>query len=300
MAENRLFQMVYLLMEKGSLTAPQLAKHFEVSVRTIYRDIDILSGAGIPVYTSQGKGGGIFIQKSFVLNRALLSEKEQLHLIMALEGIRIADAQQTGTLVSKIRSLFQKYEPGWIEVDFSDWARAEDKVTVFDRLKAAILQNKSVSFIYFSGKREAVRRVVEPLKLVFKSRAWFVYGYCLLREDYRLFKLTRIRALEIMEKRAYRPVPSQIFKQPETYNPEVVALTLKFDRDVLYRVFDEFPSHVIEETGDGVLVKIALPYNEGLLSFIISFGDKAEILEPLALRDELLIYCEKIQGKYKT
>lgn len=300
MAENRLFQMVYLLMEKGSLTAPQLAKHFEVSVRTIYRDIDILSGAGIPVYTSQGKGGGIFIQKSFVLNRALLSEKEQLHLIMALEGIRIADAQQTGTLVSKIRSLFQKYEPGWIEVDFSDWARAEDKVTVFDRLKAAILQNKSVSFIYFSGKREAVRRVVEPLKLVFKSRAWFVYGYCLLREDYRLFKLTRIRALEIMEERAYRPVPSQIFKQPEIYNPEVVALTLKFDRDVLYRVFDEFPSHVIEETGDGVLVKIALPYNEGLLSFIISFGDKAEILEPLALRDELLIYCEKIQGKYKT
>jgi predicted DNA-binding transcriptional regulator YafY len=181
MAENRLFQMVYLLLEKRSMTASELAKHFEVSVRTIYRDIDILSAAGIPVYTTQGKGGGISIQENFVLNKSLISEQEQKQILMALQGINIVDAENTSALLSKLSGVFQKQNINWIEVDFSDWIKNDVSDSVFDRLKNAIFQSRKVSFIYYSGKGEAAKRVVEPLKLVFKNKDWFLYGYCCLR-----------------------------------------------------------------------------------------------------------------------
>ena len=119
MKDNRYFQMVYLLLQKGHMTAPELAEHFEVSVRTIYRDIDILSLAGIPVYATQGKGGGIFIQENFVLNKSLLSEEEQKQILMALQGIRIIEEGDTSALLSKLSSVFQKQNTDWFEFDFS-------------------------------------------------------------------------------------------------------------------------------------------------------------------------------------
>lgn len=120
MAENRLFQMVYLLLEKGHLTSSELAEHFEVSDRTIYRDIDSLSAAGIPVYTKQGKGGGIFIQENFILNQSLVSEQEQTQILMALQAIHLIDDRNTDGLLSKLSAIFQKQQVNWIEVDFSD------------------------------------------------------------------------------------------------------------------------------------------------------------------------------------
>ncbi|CAH0121113.1 hypothetical protein PAE9249_03639 [Paenibacillus sp. CECT 9249] len=158
MAENRLFQMVYLLLEKRSMTAPELAEHFEVSVRTIYRDIDILSATGIPVYTTQGKGGGISIRDNFVLNKSFISEQEQRQILMALQGINIVDADNTSAVLSKLSGVFQKQNVNWIEVDFADWNRTN---SVFQTLKSAIFQNKKVSFLYFSGKGESANRT-EP------------------------------------------------------------------------------------------------------------------------------------------
>lgn len=119
MAENRLFQMVYLLLEKGHLTANELANILK-SDRTIYRDIDSLSAAGIPVYTKQGKGGGIFIQENFILNQSLVSEQEQTQILMALQAIHLVDDRNTDGLLSKLSAVFQKQQVNWIEVDFSD------------------------------------------------------------------------------------------------------------------------------------------------------------------------------------
>lgn len=119
MKENRYFQMIYLLLEKGNMTAPELAEYFEVSVRTIYRDIDILSSAGIPVYTAQGKGGGIFIQDNFVLNKSLLSDEEQKQILMALQSTQILEEENTNILLSKLSSVFQKQNISWLEIDFS-------------------------------------------------------------------------------------------------------------------------------------------------------------------------------------
>ena len=299
MAENRLFQMVYLLLEKGNMTAPELAKHFEVSVRTIYRDIDILSAAGIPVYTTQGKGGGIFIQENFVLNKSLITEQEQNQILMALQGIRIVDAENTDALFSKLSSIFQKQNVDWIEVDFSEWNQNRRAKSIFRTLKDAIFQKRKISLIYSSGKGESINRTVEPLKLSFKSKDWYLYAYCCLREDYRLFKLTRIRELHITSQSFRRTAPSQVFGHINPYKEDAIPLTLVFDKDLASRVYDYFDEVLKREDGS-FLVYVALPHNEWLYSFLLSYGDKVEVITPQFIREEIIKKINSMQNKYIT
>ena len=299
MAENRHFQIIYLLLEKGGMTAPDLAKYFEVSVRTIYRDIDILSAAGIPIYTTQGKGGGIFIQENYVLNKSLISEQEQNQILLALQGLSIFDEENTNALLSKLGSIFHKQNMNWIEVDFSGWIRDAKHESVFDKLKSAIFQNKCVTFNYSGDKGETVNRLVEPLKLAFKNKDWFLYGYCRLRKDFRLFKLARIRDIRITSDNFSRSAPFRIFGEAEQHHDEFVSVTLLFEKELAFRVYDNFDS--ITEREDGkLLVNISLPHNEWLYVFLLSFGDKAEVLAPLEIRNDMLTRISAMKNKYET
>lgn len=297
MSENRLFQMLFILLEKGSSTAPELAARFEVSVRTIYRDIDILSAAGIPVYTTQGKGGGIFIQENYVLNKSLISEQEQNQILLALQGLSIIDEENTNALLSKLGGIFQKQSINWIEVDFSEWnQKSED---VFRILQSAIFQNKVISFIYYNGKGQSRSRAVEPLKLVFKSGDWYLYAYCHLRQDYRLFKLARIKDLKITEQNYVRTTPDKVLEDMHLYADEAVALTLRFNKEMAYRVYENFDD--IEETADGnYLINISLPNNESLYRFLLSFGETVEVLSPLDIREKVIEKIDGMKSKYRT
>jgi predicted DNA-binding transcriptional regulator YafY len=299
MAENRLFQMLYYLLDRGDATAPELAEHFEVSVRTIYRDIDILSAAGVPVYTAQGKGGGIFIQENYVLNKSLITEQEQTQILLALHGLNIVDEENTSALLSKLGGLFQKQNMNWIEVDFSDWIRDAKHENAFDKLKSAIFQSKRVTFNYSSGKGETASRLVEPLTLVFKNRDWFLYGYCCLREDYRLFKLTRIKGIETTSDSFSRVSPPRIFGETEQYHDELIPVTLLFENELAFKVYDNFES-IIENEDGRLLVNVSLPHNERLYDFLLSFGDKAEVLAPLDVRGNMMARINAMKKKYET
>ncbi|MCQ4636415.1 YafY family transcriptional regulator [Anaerovorax odorimutans] len=300
MKENRYFQMVYLLLEKGSMTAPELAKHFEVSVRTIYRDIDILSAAGIPVYATQGKGGGISIQDKFVLKKSVLSEQEQTQILMALQGLRIVEDEDTRALLSKLNSAFQKQNVNWLEIDFSSWTKSGAGKENFQKLQSAIFESRVVSFLYYNGKGESTKRVVEPLKLAFKSTDWYLYGYCSMRSDFRFFKLTRIRNLEITKDRYTRPIPDQIFTEAEDFEMETIQVTLLFDKSMSFRVYDKFDDEVTETQDGSLLVETVMPNNELLFRYILSCGDKVEVLHPQSLRDKISERARNIAEKYKT
>lgn len=300
MPENRYFQMVYLLLERGSMTAPQLANYFEVSVRTVYRDVDILSAAGIPIFTTQGKGGGISIQDNFVLNKSILSEQEQTQILMALQGINIVAAENTSALLSKLSGAFQMQNINWIEVDFSDWRKNNASESIFNILKSAIFKNLRVSFKYFSSKGEATKRLIEPLKLIFKSNDWFLYGYCCIRKDYRLFKLTRIKELETTLNTFHRFEPPQISKNVKIFNEKIISLTLAFDAEMSFRVYDEFDEGITCNKDGSFLVETYFPYNERLFSYIFSFGDRVEVIEPHYIRDEIQLRLRKMQNKYIT
>ncbi len=180
---NRLFEIVYILMDRKNITATELAEHFEVSKRTILRDIDALSMAGIPVYTTRGKGGGISIHESYVLNKTVISEDEQNQILFALQGISATGHIETESVLRRLRSLFDKQDKDWIEVDFSRWGNSADEKTKFEILKTALINEKAVLFAYSGSSGETSERMVYPLKLVFKSTAWYLQAFCLLKKE---------------------------------------------------------------------------------------------------------------------
>ena len=192
MQMNRLFQIVYYLLENGKSSAPELANKFEVSTRTIYRDLDTISAAGIPIYATQGKGGGISLMENYVLDKSIFSEKEQEQILIALQGIASTEGENADELLSKLSALFQIKWTDWIEVDFSDWNKNKAD-QIFGEIKKAIFDRRIITFSYFGSDSQYLSRSVKPLKLIFKGNDWYLYGFCLLRNDYRFFKLGSVK-----------------------------------------------------------------------------------------------------------
>ena len=143
MSESRLFKMVYYLLEKGKSTAPELSEKFEVSIRTVYRDIDVISSAGIPIYATQGKNGGIFVADDFTMDKSFFTETEREHILNALQGIIATGDKNSDELLTKLGALFQIKSTNWIEVDFSDWIQNKPKQDIFNLIKNAIFAKKA-------------------------------------------------------------------------------------------------------------------------------------------------------------
>lgn len=297
--ESRLFRIVYYLLQNGKATAPELAQKFEVSIRTIYRDIDSISSAGIPVYATQGKGGGISILNDYTLDKSLFSEQEQEQMLTALQGMVATTEENSNELLTKLSGLFQINSTNWIEVDFSDWAHRTPQQDTFNIIKEAIFQKRVISFCYFSGKGNKEKRNVRPIRLVFKSKSWYLYSFCLLRNDYRFFKLTRIKELEMLSGTFTQDfTPTKIEKQIQVEN--TVAVKLKFDRQAAFRVYDEFTDSITEDSQGNLYVQIDLPDNEVLYSYVMSFSDSVEIIEPQSIREQMKKRLQKMQEKYRT
>ena len=199
MKNNRLFRLLYYVLSKRKVTASQLAEHFEVSIRTIYRDIDNLSSAGIPIYATQGKGGGIEISRDFILNQSLLSQEEKEQIMNVLQGLGTTSDLSDKNLLMKLSALFNMEMINWFEVDFQGWNSTHD-TALFQNLKLAILNKNLISFDYFSHLQETTR-IVKPIRLWFKGFNWYLYAFCLSRNDYRLFKLSRIKNLKTLKER---------------------------------------------------------------------------------------------------
>ena len=300
MQESRLFQIVYYLLNKGKSTALELAEKFEVSVRTIYRDIDIISSMGIPIYAMQGKGGGIMLLDNFVLDKSLLSTGEKEQILMALQGIMATEENNADKLLIKLGSLFQAKNTNWIEVDFSNWVKNNSSQDIFNLIKSAIFSRRVISFQYFGSHKESTRRRVEPLKLVFKSKDWYLYGFCLTRNDYRFFKLTRIRDMEIQAEIYSREIPSTYSIGKQMHIENTIAVTLKFDKDMAFRVYDEFAEDVTEDEQGNLYVRTNLPSGDALYSYLFSFADSVEILAPENIREQVRKKLSSIQKKYVT
>lgn len=267
MEQSRLFKIVYHLLEKGKSTAPELAEKFEVSIRTIYRDLDTISAAGIPIYATQGKGGGIFIMQDFVLNKSLLSEQEKEQILMVLQGISATEHNQTDELLMKLSGLFQSKVTNWIEVDFSEWYKNTPNYDVFNLIKNAIFNQYTITFSYFAREGNYSNRTVESIKLIFKNKDWYLYGFCLLRNDFRFFKLTRIKDLEISSDTFIREVKSSHEIETVIKNKNFIHAKLKFSPKVAFRVYDEFTDNVSKDNQGNLYVNIDLPDNETLFSY---------------------------------
>ncbi|HEX3038258.1 MAG TPA: YafY family protein [Oscillospiraceae bacterium] len=301
MQMNRLFEIVYLLMERKNVTAKELAEHFEVSTRTIYRDIDTLSEAGIPIYANRGMGGGIRLMDDFVLNKSLLSEGEQNDILASLQGLNAIQVPNVEPVLTKLAALFGKNRTSWIDVDFSHWGGGVQEREKFILLKDTILHSKAVLFDYFSTAGEKTSRTVEPLKLLFKGQGWYLYGFCRARQDYRIFKITRIKNLKALNEVFEREIPDNIYSETaNSYQPKMRTLKLKLDAPMAYRVYDEFEDGNTVQNEDGsFLVTIDFPEGEWMFGFLFSFGNAAEVLEPPDIRQEMAKQLKRMLKKYE-
>lgn len=298
MQESRLFKIVYHLLDKGQATAFELAEKFEVSIRTIYRDIDALSDAGIPIYAERGRNGGIRLMNDFVLDKAVLSKKEKQEILDALQSLNAVQSINNDNTLSKLSAIFNVNSENWLEVDFSRWGNNGYDNEKFELLKSAVIHQKCVKITYASSYEVISERIIQPLKMSYKSMSWYLKAYCMEKQDYRIFKLTRIINLEVLsESFSKSSFPKSDKKSEQTYN----TIVLRFSKDISYRVYDEFDKTqiILQDNGD-LVVSAKMPEDEWLIGYLLSFGTQVDIIKPAYLKKIVAERAKKIYEKNKS
>lgn len=296
---NRLVSIIYILLNKGTVTAGELAERFEVSVRTIYRDIEQLSMAGIPVYARKGKGGGISLTDNFVLDRMVISEEEQQRILAALASLRETGACEEEEILQKLGTFFRTDVPDWVAIDFSDWSgRRKD---LYEQFRQAILGRQVIAFDYYGQYGEMSRRTVEPIQLLFKEYTWYLRAYCRKREAMRLFKIRRMKRVEILEEtfEAGHLLETEAvgeLEQREAAKPEKIVFWI--DKKEAYRIYDRFEEEEITVLPEGdFLITMDCLLDDWVYGFILSFGPSAKVISPEAVKEKM---AEKIREMYRN
>ena len=299
MSDSRLFKILYNLLEKGNATAPELAAKFEVSTRTIYRDIEALSSAGIPVYTEPGRNGGIYLLNDFVLDRALLSENERQEVLAAIQSISATGYASGKETLTKLSALFHVDMGNWLEVDFARWGKSTYDNEKFEKLKDAVIHHQEIKIVYENTNGERSERTIQPLKLSYKSKEWYLKAFCLKRQDFRLFKLNRILRLERLTQ-SFVPKPYPESTPENGFHQPYPRIALLFSKEMAYRVYDEFDETQIERQENGCLIASAhMPVDAWLTGYLLSFGAQVEIIEPEYLKGTLAAWAKAIYEKNK-
>lgn len=280
-------------MRQGTVTAAELAERFEVSVRTIYRDMDTLSAAGIPVYAKKGKNGGICLTEQFVLNKMLLTKDEQQEILSGLVSLRETKAEAGENILQKLGEFFRTDPVDWLAIDLSDWSGS--RVQLYENIKNAILARRLLQFDYYGKNGQMRRRTVEPVKLLFKEYTWYLKAYCRERKDWRLFKLFRIKRLSVQEE-TFMPRAECISQEDAQQGREIqtdlnmnmMVVDVRIDKREAYRVYDRFEEEEIEVLPDGnFMVHFHLTMDDWGYGVLLSFGPSAEVLAPEAVRQEM-------------
>jgi predicted DNA-binding transcriptional regulator YafY len=316
MQTGRLFEIVYILLELGTVTARELAKRFGVSTRTIYRDIDSLSAANIPLYTDRGKGGGIRLLGDFVMNKALLSEDEQNEILFALQSLKAAEAAEVEPILLRLSGIFKRDSVDWIDMDFSGWGGGDTEKEKFNTLKQGILERRVIAFDYYNTAGEKTARRIEPTKLRFKGGHWYIQGFCLDKEEVRIFKLRRMREVRLQGEgfssyeglhKTPHKVPRDGERKPPfldeiSYGQRItpVVVELRFSPSVAYRVYDEFAPELIRKNPDESLTVItAYPEDKWVYGHLLSFGPEVEVITPPHIREILRKQAAAVAELYR-
>lgn len=307
---NRLLGIIYILINKGSITARELAARFEVSVRTIYRDVEALSMAGIPIYTQKGRNGGIRLTEQFVLDKMLVSKEEQQQILSALTSIQETGAQKEQETIKKLSDFFKTDAYPWVSIDLSDWSGRRSEL--FALLKNAILNKSVLEFDYYGQYGEMTTRTVEPAQLVFKDYTWYLKGFCRMRQDMRLFKVLRMKRvrtlLETFSPCAHHEGKNDEYhreaaeKQISTENPgnaPLTRITLIIGKKEAYRIYDRFEEEEITVLPSGDFkVQVNYPLDDWVYGLILSFGASAKVTAPISVQKELLRRIDEIKKRY--
>jgi predicted DNA-binding transcriptional regulator YafY len=305
---ERLLAITMLLINRKRITAAELADYFEVSVRTIHRDIDAINRAGIPIVAYQGVNGGFGIMDNYKIDRQVLTADDINSMIIALKGAATSlDDQKFASTIAKLKILAPEPEvktlkPDQLILDFSPWGGNRIQQAKVDLIKKAISEEMLINFKYTNYQGEVNNRQVEPMALVLKGFTWYFYGYCRTKEDYRLFRLSRIRDVRTLaEKFERREKNLEDLSWEQQWQPKhSVKLRLRFAPRLRAVIEDYFDAENVREGVDGFLVvETELPDDEWSYHYILNYGEGVEVLEPQYIREIIREKARRIWELYR-
>ncbi|MBQ8951201.1 MAG: YafY family transcriptional regulator [Eubacterium sp.] len=298
---ERLIGILSVLLQEEKTTAPELAERFEVSRRTINRDIEDLCKAGIPIQTIQGTGGGISIMEGYRMDRTILTSKDMQVILAGLRSLdSVSGSSYYGQLMEKIQAGSSDFVSGRdsILIDLSSWYKGSlaPKIEV---IQDAIENRQHIKFKYYAPSGES-KRTIEPYYIIYKWTSWYVYGWCLKRKDFRLFKLNRMdKVVRTDDTFVCRNVPAPEITSGPKASPSIDLKAL-FDPDMKWRLVEEFGPDCYKESEDGRLLLVEDYYDfENMVMWLLTFGDKVEVLEPPEARESLRTIANALCKMYE-
>ncbi|KRF02447.1 DNA-binding transcriptional regulator [Paenibacillus sp. Soil766] len=309
---DRLLAITMLLLNRRRISAKELSERFEVSMRTIYRDVEAINLAGIPVVSYSGLSGGYEIMDQYRLDRQFLSLEELQSIITGLKGIHASvPDQEISNLLDKVGALVAKSEQpaakqlgNQLILDMNPWGSSQQNTEHLATLRTAIKETRLVTFSYLSSQSEPSVRTVEPMGIVVKGFGWYLYGYCLLRGDFRIFRLSRMHGVDVL---------SQIFERKQetleqldyrlgNRNPAtLITLVLHAQPNVRAQIEDYFrPEHVTLQPDGTLMIRATQPDEPWLYGTLLSYGPSLRILEPAHIAAIIKEKAEKIVALYSN
>ncbi|ECJ9438165.1 TPA: YafY family transcriptional regulator [Listeria innocua] len=297
MKVDRLMSIVLILLDKERISAQELADRFEVSLRTIYRDIDAIDLAGVPIRSTPGVGGGFEIMPDYKMDSKVFSTADLSAILMGLSSLsNMVRGDELINALAKIKSFIPadrakeiELKANQIYIDLSQWTGNNNIQPHVEIIKVALQENKLLTFEYIAHQGNKTVRIVEPYQLVMKSSHWYLYGYCQNRNDFRLFRLSRMSGLQILED----TFTLRDFQKPQLEMEDIIAvmqieIKIRIHQSIIDRVLDYCAYENFYPDGEEHYI-VSFPFieNEYHYDILLSFGDKCECLEPLHVREKM-------------
>lgn len=307
---NRLLSIIIILLQRKKISAPELAEMFEVSLRTIYRDIETISQSGIPIVTYRGINGGIAIMDEYKIENKLFTLSDITELLIGLNSIHSTlSSDELLNIIAKIKGMLPKGDIKEIEekinrikFDHTPWFDSERITSNLEKIKIAINENRLISFKYFDRLGQKSERIIEPYRLVLKNSNWYIQGYCIMRDDYRIFEILNMSFLEIKTEK-FTPRNFD-YNSEDIYfrtNREVITLKLLVDESLLETMIKFCgEDNVTPHGNDKYICYFPFVEDNYFYNMIIQFGDKCECLEPEYIRFNLINRIESLLSVYKS
>jgi len=303
---ERMLGIVVILLNRRKITAKELADRFEISLRTVYRDIEAINMAGIPVLSSQGVDGGYYIPENYKLGKHYLSTSDIKSILSALKGMNNAiNDREVALVLEKIEGLVpvhEKSEAGsideYIVFDSDPWIRSKRYSKTVQSLYEAVKGRNVVEIRYVDGKGQESIRKVEPMTIILKGYFWYMFGFCKDRDDYRMFKLTRIKSLSILNELFERKNKRYNEIGGDWHKTVLIDIVLKFSSELKHVVDDYFfDADIVEEDGS-LTVNAKVPEGDWIYGMVLAYGENIELVSPAQIREKLQTKLKLISQIY--
>lgn len=305
---DRLIAIIMVLLDREKISAASLADMFEVSQRTIYRDLDTINQAGIPILSTSGPNGGVEILKSYKIEKRLFSTSDITALLMGLGNIQcnIPNSKVVETL-AKVKGMVPPenqreldFHTNQIRIDVNPWLYTDVLSDLIELIRIALEKHQLLRFDYRDIRNQNSSREIEPYRLLLKGEEWYIQGYCLSREDFRTFKLIRMQNVCILEETfEIRDFPYERMNTSHFHDAILSPAKLRIHKDILDSVISRFGKECLSPDGpEYYIADVIMPADDLACTYLLGFGDQCICLAPESLRKKMRELSEHIYRFY--